>query len=79
MLPDIVTVALPALWMPYTVCMLAAVLQMELACMLLAVVVLPMVLPLIVVVPAVAVFTIPKKLVANAAALAAVIAPMVLL
>jgi hypothetical protein len=58
--------------------MLAAVLQMELACMLLAVVVLPMVLLLMVVVPAVAVFTMPKKLVAFAAALAAVIAPMVL-
>ena len=75
-LPEIVTVPVPSLWIPYTDCTFPV--EVELALMLLAVAVLPIVLLLMVVVPAVAVFTMPKKLVAFAAALAAVIAPMVL-
>ena len=58
-LPEMVMVPVPALWMPYTDCMLAAVLEAALALMLLAVVVLPMVLLLMVVVPADAVLTMP--------------------
>ena len=64
--------------MPYTDWMLVEVLEAELALMLLAVVVLPMILLLIVVVPATAVLTIPKKLVALVEALATVTEPMVL-
>ena len=77
-LPEMVMIPDPALWMPYTDCMLAAVLEVELALMLLAVMVLPMVLLLMVVVPATAVLTMPKKLVALVEALATVMDPIVL-
>ena len=77
-LPEMMTVPVPALWMPYTDWILVVVLDAELALMLLAVVVLPIVLLLMVVVPAEADLKMPKKLVAFVDALTAVIAPMVL-
>ena len=77
-LPEIVTAPVPALCIPYTDWILAAVLEAELALMLLNVAVLPMVLLLMVVVPAEADLKMPKKLVAFVDALTAVIAPMVL-
>jgi hypothetical protein len=58
-LPEMVMVPVPTLCMPYTDWMLAAVLDAELALMLLAVEVLPMVLLLMVVVPEVTDLTIP--------------------
>jgi hypothetical protein len=77
-LPEMVTVPVPALCMPYTDWALPEISDTELALMLLAVEVLPMVLLLMVVVPALLDLTIPKKLVGLQDVLATVIAPMVL-